>query len=90
MQTNNSLVSENETAKVDFVNGLVKVTLKLPARGEQCEFNLKLLNDSVGTLIENLKLEDRSIEKAQVFTRGKRNTTLMTSNRFQIIFISFF
>lgn len=78
LQTNNSLVSENETAKVDFVNGLVKVTLKLPARGEQCEFNLKLLNDSVGTLIENLKLEDRSIEKAQVFTRGKRNTTLMT------------
>lgn len=70
LQTNNSSsISENETAKVDFVNGLVKVTLKLPARGEQCEFNLKLLNDSVGTLIENLKLEDRSIEKAQVFTK---------------------
>ena len=69
LNTNTSLVSENETAKVDFVNGLVKVTLKLPARGELCEFNLKLLNDSVATLIENLKLEDKSIEKAQVFSR---------------------
>ncbi len=69
LHTNTSLVSENEVAKVDFVNGLVKVTLKLPARGELCEFNLKLLNDSVATLIENLKLEDKSIEKAQVFSR---------------------
>jgi len=64
---NNSVIC-NETAKVDYVNNLVKVTIKLPARGELCEFNFKLLNDTVGTLIENLMIEDRSIDKAQVFT----------------------
>jgi hypothetical protein len=48
----------------------VKLTLKLPARGELCEFNFKLLNDTVGTLVENLKIEDKSIEKAQLFTQG--------------------
>ena len=64
-----NLTSNRETANVEYVNGLVKVILKLPARGgELCEFNLKLLNDNVGTLIENLLIEDKSIEKAQVFT----------------------
>ncbi len=61
-------LTATEKANVDYVNGLVKVTLKLPARGELCEFNLKLLNDDVGTLIENLLIEDKSIEKAQVFS----------------------
>ncbi len=61
-------LTSSEKAKVDYVNGLVKVTLKLPAKGELCEFNLKLLNDNVGTLIENLLVEDKSIEKVQVFS----------------------
>lgn len=39
----------------------------MPARNEKCEFSLKLLNDTVGTLVEYLKNEDKSIEKAQVF-----------------------
>lgn len=58
-----------EAANLDFVNGLIKLTIKLPARGELCEFNLKLLNDNVGTLIENLLIEDKSIEKAQVYSQ---------------------
>lgn len=66
---NNIESTASETAKVDFVNGLVRVTIRLPARGELCEFNLKLLNDSVGTLIENLLIEDKSIEKAQVYSK---------------------
>lgn len=67
---NNIVVNTTEdTAKIDFINGLVKVTLKLPARGELCEFNLKLLNDTVGTLIENILFEDKSVEKAQIFTQ---------------------
>ena len=69
----NSIPNESK-ANVDFVNGLIKLTIKLPARGELCEFNLKLMNDTVGTLVENLKLEDKSIEKAQLFNQGQKIT----------------
>jgi len=69
-----------ELAKVEFINGLIKLTIMLPARNEKCEFSLKLLNDSVGTLVEYLKQEDKSIEKAQVFnidgTRISQNTSI--------------
>ena len=69
----NSISNESQ-ANVDFVNGLIKLTIKLPARGELCEFNLKLMNDTVGTLVESLKLEDKSIEKAQLFNQGQETT----------------
>ena len=30
-----------------------------------------MINETVGDLVEYLKAEDKSIEKAQVFTKGK-------------------
>lgn len=82
LQFNDSTIKDPQEAKVDYVNGLVKVTIELPARRELCEFNLKLLNDNVGNLIENLMFEDKSIEKAQIFTkdgvRVAQNTPIST------------
>lgn len=80
----------NNHAKVDYVNGLIKLTITLPARNEKCEFSLKLLNDTVGTLVDFLKHEDKSIEKAQVFnldgTRISQNTAIgsIVTNPFKI------
>jgi hypothetical protein len=49
---------------------VIKLTLLLPARQEKCEFTLKLLNETVEDLVNNIKKEDKSIEKAQVYTEG--------------------
>ena len=61
----------NDPAKLDFVNGLVRLTILLPAKQEKCEFVLKLYNDTVGSLTENIKSEDKSIEKAHIYAIGK-------------------
>ena len=53
------------------MNGLIKLTIYLPAKQEKCEFTLKLYNDTVGTLTENIKSEDKSIEKAHIYATGK-------------------
>ena len=43
----------------------------LPAKQEYCEFNLKLLNQTIGELTEQIKLEDKSIEKVLFYSNGK-------------------
>ena len=59
-----------DSSKLEYVNGVIKLTLLLPARQEKCEFTLKLLNETVEDLLNNIKNEDKSIEKAQVFTES--------------------
>lgn len=70
------LASQTDQAKLEFVNGLIKLNIFLPAKQEKCEFTLKLYNDTVGTLAENIKAEDKSIEKAHIYAIGKRPTRL--------------
>lgn len=53
-------------------NGLVKLTLLLPARKEKCEFTLRYLNENIGSLVEKIKQEDKSIEKVVFYTNGKQ------------------
>lgn len=51
-------------------NGIVKLVLMLPARKEKCEFTLRYLNENIGSLIEKIKQEDKSIEKVVFYTNG--------------------
>jgi hypothetical protein len=62
---------DSNNSKLEYVNGVCKLTLLLPARQEKCEFTLKLLNETVEDLVNYIKKEDRSIEKAQVYTESK-------------------
>jgi hypothetical protein len=61
---------EEKEANLDLVNGLIKLSLELPARKEKCEFTLKLLNESVGNLTDYIKSEDKSVEKVLVYNKG--------------------
>ena len=61
------------------MNGLIKLTITLPARNEKCEFSLRLLNDTVGVLVDHLKQEDKSIEKAQLFNIDGTRISQQTS-----------
>lgn len=58
----------NET-RIEFNGGLTKLILMLPAKNEFCQFDLKLLNQTVGDLIEQIKSEDKSIEKVLFYSK---------------------
>jgi hypothetical protein len=60
----------NNDGKLDYINGSIKLVLTLPGKQEKCEFTLKLLNDTIANVIDYLKVEDKSIEKAQFYTMG--------------------
>lgn len=66
-QTHQNKLSET---RIELKNGLAKLILMLPARREFCEFNLQIFNQTVGQLIEQIKLEDKSIEKVVFYTNG--------------------
>ena len=70
MQNNLFFQINLDNTKLEYLNGVIKLTLLLPARQEKCEFTLKLLNETVEDLLNNIKKEDKSIEKAQVYTEG--------------------
>lgn len=70
MQNNLFFDINLDDTKLEYLNGVIKLTLLLPARQEKCEFTLKLLNETVEDLVNNIKKEDKSIEKAQVYTEG--------------------
>ncbi|CAF0956709.1 unnamed protein product [Brachionus calyciflorus] len=64
----NSIKLKNLFSSLVHANGAVKLVITLPARKEKCEFSLKLLNENVSSLIENIKSEDKSIEKVVLYT----------------------
>ena len=66
----NRLDTDTADAKLQFVDGFVKLIIYLPGRREKCEFTLKPINDTVKDLVEYIKLEDKSIEKVQFNTLG--------------------
>ncbi len=65
------LDTDTADARLQFVDGLVKLIVYLPGRREKCEFTLKPINDTVKDLVEYIKLEDKSIEKVQFNTLGE-------------------
>ena len=77
--TKNNIINNN-LARIEFINGLVKLVLYLPAKQERCEFTLRIYCENVGNLLDNIKNEDKSIEKAHFYsldgTRIAQNTPL--------------
>jgi hypothetical protein len=70
LESTNNSNDQNQAAQLDYVNGLVKLTVLLPGRREKCEFSLKLINDTCADLIESIKTEDKSVEKVVLYTDG--------------------
>ncbi|XP_037940572.1 calcium uniporter protein, mitochondrial isoform X2 [Teleopsis dalmanni] len=56
--------------EVEYIQGLPHLTVPLPSRDEKCRFALKPISHKVGDLINMLKIEDRGIDRANVFNKS--------------------
>lgn len=73
---------------VFFRHGYPTITVALPSKGEDCDFMLNPLVDSVSDLIDNLKKEDGGIERAVLY--NKQGAKIAKSTRVDQLFIEDF
>jgi len=73
---------------VFFRNGYPVITVPLPSKGEDCDFMLQPLSDSVGNFIDYLKKEDGGVERASLYT--KEGTKIAKSTRIDQLFLEDF
>ncbi|XP_054845477.1 calcium uniporter regulatory subunit MCUb, mitochondrial isoform X1 [Eublepharis macularius] len=64
-----SLMPSDEVT-VNYKHGLPVITVTLPSRKERCQFTVKPMLMTVGAFIEDIREEDKAIEKIEVFTTG--------------------
>jgi len=64
------------------------ITVPLPSKGEDCDFMLRPLSDSVGDFIDYLKKEDGGVERASLYT--KEGTKIAKSTHIDRLFIEDF
>ncbi|XP_039624849.1 calcium uniporter protein, mitochondrial [Polypterus senegalus] len=68
-----SEVTPSSDVNVAYHNGLPVISVNLPSRRERCQFTLKPISDSVGVFLEQLKAEDRGIDRVAIYsTDGTR------------------
>ncbi|XP_027760372.1 calcium uniporter regulatory subunit MCUb, mitochondrial isoform X4 [Empidonax traillii] len=74
-----TLVPSDEVT-INYRHGLPMITLMLPTRGERCQFTVKPVVTTVGAFLQDVRREDKGIERAEVFaTDGSKvsDATLM-------------
>ena len=59
-------------ATVVYRDGLPVFSVPLPSRRQSCEFTMKPVTHTVGKFLSFLKEEDGGIDRAAIFTEGKR------------------
>lgn len=55
-----------------YFRGLPQITVPLPSRREKCRFILKPLTNSVGDLINMIRMEDKGIDHITILSKGKK------------------
>ncbi|XP_023947098.1 calcium uniporter protein, mitochondrial [Bicyclus anynana] len=55
---------ESDEVSVTYRRGLPVITVPLPSRREKCRFTLRPVSQTVGDLLEQVKAEDRGVERA--------------------------
>lgn len=53
-----------------YQNGLPVISVSLPSRRERCQFTLKPISDSVGVFLQQLRAEDRGIDRVAIYSAG--------------------
>ena len=71
-----------------FRNGYPVISVSLPSKGEDCDFMLNPLNETVGDFVDHLKKEDGGIERAILYT--KQGAKIAKSTRLDQLFIEDF
>lgn len=82
------MISLHDAVPVFFRDGYPVMTVSLPSMGEDCEFILNPLSDSVGHLIDYLKKEDGGVERANLYT--KQGAKIARSTRINQVFMEDF
>ncbi|XP_063821068.1 calcium uniporter protein, mitochondrial isoform X2 [Ostrinia nubilalis] len=57
---------------VTYRRGLPVITVPLPSRRERCRFTLRPVSQTVGDLLEQVKAEDRGVERAAALAADER------------------
>ncbi|KAF9796730.1 hypothetical protein SFRURICE_014554 [Spodoptera frugiperda] len=57
---------------VTYRRGLPVLTIPLPSRRERCRFTLRPVSQTVGDLLEQVKAEDRGVERATALAADER------------------
>ncbi|KAH7702833.1 Protein MCU-1 [Aphelenchoides avenae] len=65
-------MAATDMVSVQFTHGLPTLIVPLPSRDELCQFTLRPISDSVGTLCEHLTEEDRGVTFVAVYKDGTR------------------
>ncbi|XP_022816071.1 calcium uniporter protein, mitochondrial isoform X3 [Spodoptera litura] len=61
-----------EEVTVTYRRGLPVLTIPLPSRRERCRFTLRPVSQTVGDLLEQVKAEDRGVERAAALAADER------------------
>ncbi|XP_053603099.1 calcium uniporter protein, mitochondrial isoform X1 [Plodia interpunctella] len=64
--------SKAEEVTVTYRRGLPVITVPLPSRRELCRFTLRPVSQTVGDLLEQVKAEDRGVERAAALAADER------------------
>lgn len=67
---NSSFFSLPPEVTINYRHGLPVITLMLPTRSERCQFTVKPVVTTVGAFLQDVKREDKGIERAEVFATG--------------------
>ncbi|CAH0626760.1 unnamed protein product [Chrysodeixis includens] len=62
----------SEEVTVTYRRGLPVITVPLPSRRERCRFTLRPVSQTVGDLLEQVKAEDRGVERAAAIAADER------------------
>ncbi|XP_050557061.1 calcium uniporter protein, mitochondrial isoform X2 [Spodoptera frugiperda] len=63
---------KSEEVTVTYRRGLPVLTIPLPSRRERCRFTLRPVSQTVGDLLEQVKAEDRGVERATALAADER------------------
>ncbi|XP_013136160.1 PREDICTED: calcium uniporter protein, mitochondrial [Papilio polytes] len=63
---------KSEEVSVTYRRGLPVITVPLPSRRERCRFTLRPVSQTVGDLLEQVKAEDRGVERAVALAPDER------------------
>ncbi|XP_049866412.1 calcium uniporter protein, mitochondrial isoform X2 [Pectinophora gossypiella] len=63
---------KSDEVTVTYRRGLPVITIPLPSRREKCRFTLRPVSQTVGDLLEQLKAEDRGVERAAAMAADER------------------
>lgn len=55
---------------INYRHGLPVITVMLPTRSERCQFTVKPVVTTVGAFLQDVRREDKGIERAEVFATG--------------------